>query len=149
MSTDTPTQNTGPAQSSAHGQALVRGAEARRAVPVDLTATGPARRMGPVGPWADELDRARTGAEREGFATGHSEGYAEGLRRVEADLIAERRMLSQTLDQLMVELQDQIDSAIASIADQTATLAVEIAAIILDREVTVATSPGRRRSLAV
>jgi len=121
----------------------------------------------PVAPTSDDFDLVDPEAERRGaaaiawavayrdgveegrragFAQGHSDGFAEGLERGrELSLDEGRRAAAELLGSFEARTRSTLDD-LARIGDevgaQSTELAVQIAELLLDRELSVSTDPG-------
>jgi flagellar assembly protein FliH len=121
---------------------VVRGASAERAQPVVFGTARSEEALLATGPWADAYQEIRTAAEAagraDGIARGHQQGLADGLeesrRRTAPALVA--------IEHAAAELQ-RIDAAtVADLTPQVIELALELARLVLQRELEVSRDPG-------
>ncbi|MEM9131540.1 MAG: FliH/SctL family protein [Actinomycetota bacterium] len=134
---------------STDSDVLIRGDAAAQAVPVDLIHRPPsAGAATPVGPWAERLSESQAQAREEGWQEGRRLGLHEA--RVESQRQAEA--LAVHVDRVLERVQSSLDEMEESLVTKAVEVALEVAALILDREVAAATEPGLdaiRRCLAI
>lgn len=132
--------------SSRSTEILVRGDEAARAKPVDLGGRSMLGSLHPVGPWAGEVDEIRERARREGYDLGFAEGRSAGhdLGLQQGSEHAERRNneMAAAVDSVIGQFERRADDFGRRLAIESVELALQIAAAILDRELTIAADPG-------
>ncbi len=133
---------------SNNSDVLIRGDAADQAVPVDLIHRPPSVGVAPVGPWAEKLDESKAQAQSEGWQEGRRLGMHEA--RVESQRRAQA--LSVNVDRVLERLQSSLDELEESLVAKAVDVALEVAALVLDREIAAADEPGLdaiRRCLAI
>lgn len=133
-------------------EVLIRGDAAARAVPVDLIHRPGAAPMTPVGPWAEKLTETRLQARNDGMDEGWQEGRRLGLHEARVENERRAREMVVAFDRLMDRLQAKLDDLEQDLVTKAVDVALEVAALILQREVAAATESGLeaiRRCLAI
>lgn len=118
---------------------LIRGAAADQAVPVDFIHRPPA--VGstiPTGPWAENLTETKAQAHQEGW----QEGRRLGLHEVRAESQRQAKVFAVSVDRVLDRLQSSLDELEESLVAKAVDVALEVAALVLEREVAAATEPG-------
>lgn len=127
---------------STESSIIVRGAQAARAVPIDLADGPPVSLVGAVGPWAEKLEESRQAAANDGYMAGHAQGYEAGILQSAQDAQENARLLATSFERLMAELQLAVDDVARRVAAQSGAMAVELASLVLDRELELSDDPG-------
>lgn len=89
---------------------------------------------------------ARDAAVEEGYAEGYAAGMAAAQQQIadaNADHARRCAMALQALTDAVADLQRREATSLLDVADQTAALALQIAEVVLDREIASAADPGR------
>jgi flagellar assembly protein FliH len=124
---------------------LIRGDEAARAKPVDLTAPpAPAEPTTsiPSGPWAEQLNALHESARRQGFEQGRAEGRAAGIEMGRNDAADMLSTIKSATDNVLSQIEARLSETEERVSAKVVDLALEIAEAVLRREVSVSTDPG-------
>jgi flagellar assembly protein FliH len=119
---------------------------------VELVAPPPAFGIDPVGPWARDLSEAFEAARREGFAQGRADGLAEGREQYRGEATEQAGRFQATFERTLQQIGQQMEEQAARLSAEVVDLGLELASLILDREIASATNPGAEavaRCLAV
>lgn len=132
--------------SSRSSEILIRGDEAARARPVELGGRSLLGSLHPVGPWAGEVDEIRERARHEGydagFAEGRSAGHELGLQQGTEQAERRNNQMAAAVDSMISQFERRADDFGPRLATESVELALQIAAAILDQELSVAADPG-------
>lgn len=121
---------------------VLRGGAAEAARPVVFGNELPATEIMATGPWADTYNEVKAAAHEEGYREGLAEGLQRGILEGHEEI---RRRTSSSLQALdrAVESLNRADAATAGdLAPQMVELALELARLVLHRELAVTEDPG-------
>lgn len=122
---------------------LIRGDAAARARPIDLTAAnGGLAVLTPVGPWSELADETHANARRDGYAKGLLEGRDVGRRASIEEVKRRNAEMTGAVERMIAGFEHRTEDLGRHLGSETVELALEIAAVILGREVRVAEDPG-------
>lgn len=121
---------------------LIRGDEAARAQPIDLV--GHERNTSPnhIGPWADQINALHESARQQGYDQGRAEGHRVGVEEGRQAIASSGASLAAAVDRLLSQLESQSAALGETLSARTVDLALEIAAAVLGREISVTEDPG-------
>ena len=131
-----------PAGTTPGSGILLRGEEAARAQPIDLVARNPSDPAPAVGPWAEQLNALHESARRQGFEQGRAEGRTQGLEEGREQLNRLTTSLTAAVDRLLTQTETASAEIGRQLETRTVDLALEIAAAVLRREISVSDDPG-------
>jgi flagellar assembly protein FliH len=121
---------------------VVRGASAERAERVIFGTARSEEALLATGPWADAYQEIRTAAEAAGRADGLARGHRQGL--AEGHEEAQRRAAPAlaAIEHAAAELRRTDAATVADLTPQVIELALELARLVLRRELEVSRNPG-------
>lgn len=102
-----------------------------------------------TGPWADAYHEARADAERAGYWDGRAEGRRAGAVEGRHDVVARAASALDALDRAADRLARTDASTVTDLAPRVVELALELAGLILQREVAASAEPAREAILRV
>lgn len=121
---------------------LIRGDEAARAQRIDLVSREATTSANAVGPWAEQLNALHESARQQGFEQGRTEGHRVGVEQGRQAMAASGASLAASVDRLLSQLETQSAALGETLSAKTVDLALEIAAAVLGREISVTEDPG-------
>ncbi len=112
---------------------------------LDVLDEQPDELVEPTGAWAEHLAAVRDASSREGFQSGYDDGFAAGqvaAREANAALREQVASAASALAAAVTQLHENDRRTADELAGQALELAFDLAQIVLDREVELATDPG-------
>lgn len=137
--------------STGSNDVLLRGSDAERAQPIDLSASptvigggafGTSTEIKPTGPWAEDQNGPYETAKRAGFADGLRQGMDQAVEDCRAATQITLEPLIDALETGIAAFDEAMKARSRELSAEATTLALEIAAVVLGREVAAATDPG-------
>lgn len=127
---------------SPNNDILIRGDEAARAQPIDLSNPQPAQHSDAVGPWAEQINQLYENAKKQGYEQGVIEGRETGIAQGREQMAGLNASLAATASKLFAEIETRSAEVGQQVAAKATELALEIAAAVLNREIATAEDPG-------
>ena len=121
---------------------ILRGEAARTARPILLASHRAPAEILATGPWAQHLDQARQAAHDQGLAQGRAEGRDAGRAEARAEVRARTEAALQALEGGAARLASTDAVSVAEMAPRILELGLELAQLILQRELASSEDPG-------
>lgn len=121
---------------------VLRGGATHAARPIVFGNELPATEVMATGPWADAYSQVRAAAHESGYHAGLAEGVRQGVVEGRQEVLRRTTSALAALDRAAEQLARADAATVAELAPQVVELGLELARLILQRELETVADPG-------